>query len=103
MNVIKRITELKERRGWSDYAMAEKSGLSTATISAWYNKGYEPSVHSLELVCEAFGITLSQFFMEEGEAILLNQEEKNLLEHWNALGKEQKRSLLELIKNMPSK
>ena len=103
MDIVERIKKLRDLRGWNDNELANKSGISSASISAWHTKGYEPSVHSLELVCEAFGITLSQFFMEEGEAILLNQEEKNLLEHWNALRKEQKWSLLELIKNMPSK
>lgn len=62
MDTLTRIIELREKRGWTIWKLSEKSGIDQTTISAWYKKGRSPSVSSLEKICEAFDITMSQFF-----------------------------------------
>ena len=80
MNILDKITELREERHWSEYQLAEKSGLTQSTISTWYRKNMTPSIASLSKICEAFDITLSQFFMEEnGNAIILTEKQLELL------------------------
>ena len=54
-------------KGWTEYQLAEKSGLTQSTISSWYRKNMIPSIPSLEKICTAFGITLSQFFADESD------------------------------------
>ena len=54
----------RQERNWTEYQLAEKSGLPQSTISSWYRKNQIPSVQSLEKICSAFNITLSQFFTE---------------------------------------
>ena len=65
MDVIKRITELTSERGWSTYRLAQKSGLSASTIANIYRRNTVPSLSTLEALCDAFGITLSQFFSKD--------------------------------------
>ena len=62
IDVLERIVFYRKQKGCSEYQLAEESGLTQSTISSWYRKNMIPSVPSLEKVCNAFGITLSQFF-----------------------------------------
>ena len=59
-DILATITAYREERHWTEYQLAERSGLPQSTISSWYRKGMVPTVPSLEKVCAAFGITLSQ-------------------------------------------
>ena len=56
-----------------------------------------PSFASLNKICMAFGITLSQFFADSDERIALTPEQKKLLEKWSYLSSEQKEAILQLI------
>ena len=68
------IKKQREARGWSEYQLAERSGLPQSTISSWYKKDMMPSFASLEKICEAFGVTLSQFFSDGEESVALTAE-----------------------------
>ena len=99
LDTLQRITELKNRRDWTDYELAERSGLTQPTISAWYRKSYEPTVSSLEKLCEAFSITMTQFFAVDDHLVDLTPEQHELLESWSALSQIQRESLLVFLKN----
>lgn len=101
MDVLEKITALRKRRNWTTWKLGEESGVDQSTISAWYNKGRSPSVSSLEKVCEACGITMSQFFTN-GEPVDLTADQKEVLENWSALSPKQQEIILILIKNMPT-
>ena len=62
IDILDRITKQRLSRNWTEYQLSQKSGIPQSTISSWYRKNMIPSVPSLEKVCNAFGITLSQFF-----------------------------------------
>lgn len=100
MNVLERITILREKSNWTIWKLAEESGVDQSTISAWYSKGRSPSVASLEKICNAFGITMSQFFTDDLTAVNLTKEQAEMLENWSALSAKQKETILILIKNM---
>ena len=51
-------------------------------------------------MCGAFGITMSQFFLEGGETDALPEEQRELLHRWTTLSKEQKELVLALMRNM---
>ena len=61
-DINERIIELRMERHWSEYQLAEKSGIGQSTISSWTRTKSMPTVPNLEKICNAFGITLSQFF-----------------------------------------
>lgn len=101
MDVLKKIDWHRMQRGWSEYELALHAELPQSTISTWFRKGQLPTIRSLEKVCNAFGLTLSQFFAEEGDLITLNAEQKELLDSWSALSPKQKELFLELFRQMP--
>mgnify|MGYP002383622769 CR=1 FL=1 len=61
MDIQKRIKDLMEERGWTDYRLAMESGLSHSTVSNMFKRNNAPTIPTLEAICKAFGITLSQF------------------------------------------
>jgi len=100
MDIIKRVTELREQRGWSKNHLAKKSGLSQSTVSNLYNRPHEPTISTLESLCNGFGISLSEFFNADGDATFLTEEQKHLLSEWSKLSETQKQSIFNLIKGV---
>ena len=99
-NILAAISSYLEERGWTEYQLAERSGLPQSTISSWYRKNLVPTVPSLEKICQAFGITLSQLFAEGDAPVALSESQRALLEQWDKLTKEQQEALFSLIKVM---
>lgn len=98
MDVLEKITSLRRARNWSEYQLAERSGLTQSTISSWYRKNMMPSIPSLERICDAFGISLSQFFLDENsQAIYLSERQIKLINAANRLSPEQFESLLHFL------
>lgn len=97
MDILKRITELRKQRNWTEYKLAEEAKLPQSTISSWYRKNMVPSIPSLEKICQAFGITLSQFFAGQAECIDLTIDQRQILDKWNLLNDKQKHALLEFL------
>lgn len=99
-DVLERITYYREQKKWTEYQLAEKSGLTQSTISSWYRKNLIPSISSLEKICMAFDITLSQFFSTENEQFSTTEIQRILLTEANRLTEQQIKSLIEFIKTL---
>ena len=99
-DILKTITAYREERGWTEYQLAEHSGLPQSTISSWYRKNMIPTLPSLEKICAAFGITLSQLFAEGDSPVTLTESQKRLLERWARLDEEQQAVIFALIDKM---
>lgn len=99
-DILSTIMKYREDRGWTEYQLAERSGLPQSTISSWYRKGMVPTVPSLEKICQAFGITLSQLFAEEDCVVSLTASQQKLLERWSRLTNEQQEAVFLLIDKM---
>lgn len=101
MDILNRIIELREERHWSEYQLAEKSGLTQSTISTWYRKNMLPSIPSLAKICDAFGISMSQFFLEENDrTVLLTDRQIRLIEYAAKLEPEQFDKLLDFLESL---
>ena len=95
---MEKITTLREERHWTEYQLAEKSGLTQSTISSWYRKNLLPTIPSLMKICDAFEITLSHFFLEESnQSVVLNERQLELLEATSKLDKEQINALIKFL------
>lgn len=99
MDILKKISALRDSRRWTEYRLAEESGLPQSTISSWYSKKMTPSLHSLEKICSAFGITMAQLFQEEADSVDLTAKQKELLEKWNRLNEGQQKAFLDFLDN----
>ena len=98
MTVLDRIVQLRLERGWSEYRLSEESGIAQSTISSWFRKNITPTISSIENICKAYNITLSQFFDFNDEAVTLTDSQKELLSNWSRLTEKQQEIFLELLK-----
>jgi len=98
MDVLEKIKMMRTERGWSEYQLAKQAGLPYSTVSSWYKNNITPSISSLEHICSAFGITLSQFFLEKDSVITkLPSGQSDILLRWDKMTKEQQEKLAAFI------
>jgi transcriptional regulator with XRE-family HTH domain len=64
-DVLKRIDQLRENRGWSLRQIVQYTGIPQTIVDQWYSKQLIPSIVEIEKLCDAFEITLSDFFERE--------------------------------------
>lgn len=93
-----KIDQERMARGWTEYMLAENSGLTQSTISTWRRKNLQPNVASIEKICGGLGITLSQFFSDP-EQDDLTEEQKNILDLWAKLSPRQRAAVSEMIQS----
>lgn len=95
MTVMEKLEEFNAARGWSWYEMSKQAGLSEATVYTWRRKGTSPSVAALQKICDAYGITLYQFFNDVGDSGL-SDVQSEVLTVWSALDEEERAELARL-------
>ena len=101
MDVQKRIRDLMAGRGWTEYRLAKESGLAHSTIANLFTRNNLPTLPTLEAVCNAFGITLAEFFAEDGATPSPYTQEQQLLQaKWSTLSEDKKEALLHLLSTM---
>ncbi len=98
MDVNKKIEGLRFQRGWSLYELAQESGLTQSTLTSMIKRGNPPKIDTLECICDAFGITLAQFFIEDEQLEVLSRSEKELISLFRRLPDAKQRALIELLK-----
>jgi len=93
MDILNRIKQLRDERGWSDYRLAKEAQISEGSLNNLFRLNNQPTIPTLEGICTGFGISLSQFFAKGNEAVIVNEEQREMLDIWNTLNKEQKATL----------
>ena len=99
MDTHERLRQLLNERGWSEYKLAKRCGLSESTVANIFRRNTVPSIATLETICSGFGITMSQFFAE-GDMVEITPELKELFENWVNLTPEQKKAANQILKAM---
>lgn len=102
MDTIERIKELMKQQNWSEYRLAKESHMSQSTISNIFHRNTLPSIPTLEIICAAFGISLSQFFAES-PLVDLSPEQSELLQLYSRLNTDQKELVTQLISELSKK
>lgn len=102
MDTNERIKQLLQDRGWTPYRLAKESGLSDATVGNIFRRNTVPSMATLTAICKGFGITLAQFFAEDG-LVELTPELQELFDEWVLLTAEEKATVEQLIKALRKK
>lgn len=85
MDVIARIQELREERGWTNYQLAKEAGISQSTMTSAMSRGNNVSVQTIQKCCGAFGITMAEFFDDSLRIKELSLRERKLVEDWRKL------------------
>lgn len=94
--IILRLEKLLAQKGWSKYDLAKKTGISTNSVYGWTSMGKFPSLANIERICDTAGITVEQFFYDEG-VDNLSEEERKLLSDWITLSDTEKRAVFSTI------
>ncbi len=97
MNVLEKVKKLQEERGWSTYKLAYEAGLTQSTLSNMFARGTCPTVDTLEKICEAFGISLAEFFESDNRRAHVSKEELELLNKYRALNDKEKDAVKSMI------
>ena len=98
-NAQNRIRQLMAERGWTIYRLAQESGLSQTTISNISKRNNQPSLPTVNAICDACGITLAQFFTENDTANSPNTKSE-LDDSVAALKEDQREALAAFIKTI---
>ena len=96
--INKLISKLCDERHWTLYTLSEKTDIPYSTLNSSVNRDAPPKIETLERICEAFGISLAQFFIEDEEIEVLNKKEKELVALFRKLPEEKQKALIELLK-----
>ncbi len=98
MDIIRKIKELRDARGWSTNQLALEAELTQSTVSTLLTKANSlPSLETLICLCNAFGVTLAQFFTEGEQSELVSPQEKILIEQYRKLPEKKKKAVLALL------
>lgn len=97
MDINKKIIDLSNQRGWSIYTLSLEAGLTQSTLNSLLHRGTPPKIDTLKCICDAFGITLSQFFLENEQIEILNPKEKELVSLFRKLPDKKQEALLKLL------
>lgn len=62
-----RIIQLRQKLGLSGNQLAKLAGMAQSTVSSIESGKTSPTVESLERICHALGITLSDFFADDSD------------------------------------
>ena len=101
MDVINKLNQLRLERNMSVYRLAELSGINQSTLANTFSRGTVPSIKHLELICEALGVSMSQFFAEDEELMPLTSEEIRMIKNYRKLPLQLRQSINATINSIP--
>ncbi|HHW02493.1 MAG TPA: helix-turn-helix transcriptional regulator [Thermoanaerobacterales bacterium] len=98
MDIGSKLKHLRKAKGLTASELAEKVNITREHLSAVENNIKPISLTTLEKICEALGMTLSEFFCE-GD-FKLSPEYREILQNLKILSPEQLRALNEFLKTL---
>ena len=121
--IAARVKELCEKYHVSKYRLAQLTGMSQTAVGNIMKKESIPTIPTLEKICDAFGITLAQFFAGEGRRPDLSKEQREMaqffagegrrpdlskeqreiIETWDELGRDERRILIQFVHSLKNK
>lgn len=90
--IIKRMEELRQKQNMSYYELSKRAGMTQSSISNLISRQCTPKISTLEKICDGFGITLAQFFSQEGYPDL-SEEQITVLDEWGQLSGKEKHAV----------
>ncbi len=100
--VLTKLHNLCNRNNFSQYRLSKESGVPLTTISSMFRNNSYPSIPTLNKLCSAFNITISDFFINETLPFKLTEEDAVLINIYNSLTPLQKKYLSSYISGLRS-
>lgn len=101
MDVLKRLKNIMNEKGISEYKLSKLSNVPQSTINSMFHKYNNPTIYTLESLCKGLDITMSEFFRQDKDSIEVTNDTKLmiLLQEWNQLNMSQNNALLNLLQS----
>lgn len=93
-----RVTALRLAAGISEYTLSKSIGKCNNYINKVSSGSITPSIGTLGMICDFFGITLAQFFLEDSTGF--SPTAAQITSRLSQLNEEQLQSLLVIINSM---
>lgn len=100
MDVLEKIEKLRNERGWSKNYLAMEAMLTQSTLNNLYVRNAEPKLSTLRAICDAFGITLAEFFSEDDEMPKSAQLDREISKQVARLSDNEKHALLTILRSI---
>ena len=95
-----RVKELCDEHHMSRYRLAQLTGMTQTALGNIMTNKSVPTVLTIERICDAFGISLAQFFTKEGVRPDLTAEQKELLDTWDVLDRKERDILMTFVRSL---
>lgn len=99
MDVLTKIRRLQGERDWTDYKLAQEADIPLPTLTSVFARNTTPKLETLQCICNAFGLTLAQFFLEDEKIEVLSETEKEMLQVFRKLSHKQQKALISVFIN----
>ena len=97
--INKKLLAYCDERNWSPYELALRADITYSTLNSCLNRDAAPKLDTLQRICDAFGITLAQFFIDDEQIEVLSYDEKELIARYRKLPIEKRNALMKLLDN----
>ncbi len=100
MNIMQRIDDLCKQHNMSKYRLSQITGISQSAFSKMARQQSSLSLETIQRICDAFGISLAQFFSESEEYPDLTAQQRLLIQYWTLLDEKKRAYALLLIEKL---
>lgn len=97
--IATRMIELCKKHKTSKYRLSQLTGISQTSLGNIIKGQSIPTIINLEKICDAFGITIAQFFAGDQIKPDLTPEQKEILDILDEVSGEERRILLQVIRS----
>jgi transcriptional regulator with XRE-family HTH domain len=99
--VLQKITDLCEEREWTLYKLAKESHISYSTLNNLFIRNNVPTIPTIQKICYAFQITLSEFFKTSTVTYdSLTKEEQLIVDAWKEMPGSDRKLLMSYIRDI---
>ena len=88
-DVLKRLRNLLDEYGWTVYRLSKESGVPISSLNNMFSRNTQPSIPTLERICEGFGISIGDFFESpvtpRPDLYVLNDDERTVIDVYREL------------------
>jgi len=98
-----RVKQLCDERGITKYKLSQMTGMSQTALGNITSKSSVPTIPTLQKICDALGITLAQFFAQDGVRLDLTDLQKEILETWDELDVKEREIMISFVRSLRKK
>lgn len=99
--VLERIRSLCKTRNWSLYRLSQESDIPSNTLYNMMNRTTTPTITTIFKLCDGFGITAAQFFMEDESGWPeLTADQREILQRYGRIDDRKKELLMTYLRGL---